>query len=102
VQDKGLFDAPDATVSLTVDCVDPVVAHATVRNIGLASLPAGVDVAIYRRATGGDVEVGRVTTTHALLPGQSEVLTVTLAAPSLHTDAFYGQIVVDPRNLKFH
>src|SRR4029079_4470445 len=25
VQDKGLFDAPDATVALSVDCVSPVV-----------------------------------------------------------------------------
>jgi hypothetical protein len=47
VQDKGLFDAPDATVALRVDCATPLELRATVRNLGLALLPAGVEVGFY-------------------------------------------------------
>src|SRR5690606_4706888 len=44
VQDAGVFDAPNATVDLDVECSDPMTIFVSVRNIGLAPLPAGVTV----------------------------------------------------------
>jgi hypothetical protein len=102
VQDKGLFDAPDATISLAVDCTSPVVAHASVRNVGLASLPAGVDVGIYVRANGVDTLVGTTQTTHSLFPGQTETLVVTLDPNAGLQSTFVAKILVDPKNPKFH
>lgn len=103
VQDKGLFDAPDATVSLIVDCTSPVKAHIQVRNTGLASLPAGVDVVLYKRSGGMDTQVGAAQTTHALFPGQTEELVID-ADPTLSTakDDFVAKIVTDPNMPKFH
>ena len=102
VQDKGLFDAPDATVSLTVDCSSPVVAHASVRNVGLASLPAGVDVGIYVRVGNVDTLVGTTKTTHPLFPGQTEALVVTLDPNAGLASIFVAKILVDPQNPTFH
>jgi hypothetical protein len=103
VQDKGLFDAPDATVALSVDCTNPATLHAQVRNIGLASLPAGVDVAFYKRAGGMDTQVASATTTHTLFPGQTEELIVS-ADPTIanNKDTFVAKIVIDPVSPKFH
>jgi FG-GAP-like repeat len=96
VQDKGLFDAPDAVVSLSVECVEPVVLNASVRNIGLASLPAGVVVQVFKVAAGGRVSLGSGVTTHPLYPGQTEVIPIT-AMPGAATtdDTFIAAIVVD-------
>jgi hypothetical protein len=102
VQDKGLFDAPDATVFLSVDCGTPVVAEVSVRNIGLASLPAGVDAAVFAKKAGGDIQVGQVSTTHPLSPGQTETLTVTLDPQAASGDTFVARILVDPASPKFH
>jgi hypothetical protein len=103
VQDKGLFDAPDATVSLTVDCSSPVLAHISVRNIGLASLPAGVDVALFKRVGTIDSQVSQATTTHALFPGQTEELLASVD-PTLggNKDLYVAKIVIDPVAPKFH
>jgi hypothetical protein len=103
VQDKGLFDAPDATVSLTVDCTSPVILHAQVRNIGLASLPAGVEVDVFKRVGAVDTQVGTATTTHALFPGQTEELVVS-ADPTManNKDQFVAKIFNDPAMPKFH
>src|SRR5258708_8182560 len=57
VQDKGIFDAPDPAVTLAVPCLSPLVAVASVRNLGLASVPAGVDIGVFAKKTGGDVKV---------------------------------------------
>jgi hypothetical protein len=100
VQDKGIFNAPDAVVGLTVDCVDPPVGHVAVRNLGQSGLPAGVVAAVF--VTPGDVEVGRVTTTRGLLPGQTELLDVTLSSPATSASLFYAGIIVDPLNPTFH
>src|SRR5439155_3906904 len=75
VQDRGLFDAPDAVVSLTVDCVEPRVLHPAVRNIGLASLPAVVKVETYRQQ--GNLLLGSAVTTRSLFPGHVEQITIT-------------------------
>jgi hypothetical protein len=100
VQDKGIFDAPDATVSLTVACASPLVAHAAVRNAGLASLPEGVEVAVFDSAAPG-VPIAAAATTHLLFPGQTEVLDIPLPGAS-QSATFFAQIVVDPNAPKFH
>lgn len=100
VQDKGIFNAPDAVVSLAIDCNSPVAAHVSVRNIGQSGLPAGVEADVF--VTPGDVAVGKVTTTYGLLPGQTQTLDVTLSAPATTQDTFYAKILVDPKTPKFH
>jgi hypothetical protein len=101
VQDKGLFDAPDATVSLTVDCSDPVAAKISVRNIGLASLPKDVQVGVFK-TTGNKEQVGKAATTHTLFPGQTEVLSIDLDASAGKSDTFVAKIIIDPKNATFH
>ncbi|APR81764.1 Rhs-family protein [Minicystis rosea] len=103
VQDKGLFDAPDATLSLSIDCGSPAKAHVQVRNIGLASLPAGVVVAVFKRQGGMDTQIGTASTTHALFPGQTEEVVVSID-PALAglKDTFVAKVVIDPVMPKFH
>jgi hypothetical protein len=100
VQDKGIFNAPDAVVSLAVDCTDPPVAHVSIRNIGQAGLPAGVEADVF--VLPANTKVGSVTTTYGLLPGQTQTLDATLSGPATSHDAFAAQIYVDPVNPKFH
>ena len=100
VQDKGIFNAPDAVVALVVDCVNPPVAHVSIRNIGQSGLPAGVVAGVF--ITPGDIQVGKVTTTYALLPGQTQTLDVTLSSPATTQSAYYAKIIVDPKNPTFH
>ena len=100
VQDQGIFNAPDAVVSLTVDCTDPPVAHVSIRNIGQAGLPPGVEADVY--VVAGNAKVGSVTTTYGLFPGQTQTLDVTLSAPATSHGTFDAQIFVDPTNPKFH
>jgi hypothetical protein len=100
VQDKGIFDAPDAVVALAVSCTSPVVAQVSVRNIGQAQLPAGVNAGVY--VTPGDMQVGMVTTTVPLLPGQTQTLTVTLTAPATMGSTLYAKVIIDPNNPTFH
>jgi hypothetical protein len=100
VQDKGIFNAPDAIVSLKADCVDPVVAHVSIRNIGQSGLPAGVVANVF--VTPGDIQVGQVTTTIGLYPGQTQTLDVTLSAPATSTSSLYAAIYIDPQNPTFH
>ncbi|MEM1033877.1 MAG: VCBS repeat-containing protein [Myxococcota bacterium] len=98
VQDGGLFDAPDPVVRLDAACASPVPFRATVRNLGLAGLPAGIEVGIYR----GDPEtlLTTVQTTKPLLPGQSEVLEVDVETSP--DGRFQARILVDPNNVTFN
>ena len=96
VQQSGLFDAPDATITLEVECVTPPVLHGLVRNLGAALLPAGVTVAFYAERT-PEVLLGMGTTTTPLFPGQ--VGDVRFTAPAGYdpsTDTFRAAIIVDP------
>jgi hypothetical protein len=103
VQDKGLFDAPDATVSLAVPCSSPLNATVSVRNLGLASLPANVNVGVFVKKMPMDVMVGTASTTSALFPGQTSVLDVPLDTSQASTsDTFYAKILIDPNNVTFH
>jgi len=99
VQDKGLFDAPDAVVSVKVSCTDPVVVHVTVRNVGLSGLPAGVPVDVYN----GTNKLGSVTTTVPLGPGQSETIDFTVpSGGGTKTDTYSAKIAQDPNNKTFN
>ncbi|MFO0676501.1 MAG: VCBS repeat-containing protein [Polyangiaceae bacterium] len=97
VQETGLFDAPDAVVSLKLECSTPVKGSVAVKNAGLTQLPAGVVVVV---TTANGTEVARVTTTHPLLASQTELVpfTTSQVAP---TEALVGAILVDPAAPKF-
>lgn len=98
IQGEGIFDAPDATVTLDVRCTDPVRLVASVRNLGAALLPAGVEVGFYLVESGGtERELGRGNTTTALYP--SQVAQVEIDAPSdvaADGNVFRARILVDP------
>jgi hypothetical protein len=98
VQDKGIFNAPDAVVALAADCSSPVVAHVEVRNIGQSGLAKGVNVGVF--AAGA--QVAETTTTIALLPGQTQELDVTLPASVSQQATLYAQILIDPLHPTFH
>lgn len=102
VQDKGIFDAPDATLSLYVECSAPLLADISVRNIGLASLPAGANVGVFQLDSGTEVLVGQGTTTQTLFPGQTEKVVVTLSGQSGKTSEYIARILIDPMNPTFH
>jgi hypothetical protein len=98
VQDKGIFDAPDATVSLAVKCTTPVQLEASLRNAGLASLPAGVEVGFYVEPA---KLLGSTKSTRVLFPGQTEVLTFTADASVTKSDTFYAKVIIDPAKPTF-
>ncbi|MCE7888125.1 MAG: VCBS repeat-containing protein [Myxococcales bacterium] len=103
VQDKGIFDAPDVTVKVDVSCSTPIVVKVSVRNIGLAGLPAGVTVAVFVDQGGTQTQLGTVVTTKPLLPGQTEVLDFTVpAGAALQSDGFFAKVVIDPNNKTFN
>jgi hypothetical protein len=103
VQDQGLFNAPDVVVSISVGCGNPVVIQVTVRNIGLAGLPPGVEVGVYVKQGGSDVLLGSVFTTKTLLAGQSEVLDFTVPGGAAgSSDTFVAKIIIDPNNKTFN
>jgi hypothetical protein len=102
VQDKGIFNAPDAVVSLAVACTTPAQLTVSVRNIGLASLPPGVQVNLYKGSVTGTL-LGQVSTTHALLPGQTEPIPYTVfAGAGTYSDTYVAQIYDSPTMPTFH
>ena len=100
VQDHGVFNAPDAVVSLNLSCATTLTAEASVRNIGEAGLPAGVQVGVFEATT--NAEVGAGSTTYQLLPGQTATVAIALPSTVATTDSLYAKIVVDPANPTFH
>ena len=105
VQDAGLFDAPDATVTLDDTCSNKLRLRATLRNVGSALLRKGVEVAFSLRRAGatGEEPLGVMTSAEALWPGQSLILTY---APDAGLDisaddAFVVRILNDPAAPKF-
>jgi hypothetical protein len=48
------------------------------------------------------MQVGSVTTTLPLLPGQTQTLMVTLMPPATMGSTFYAKIIVDPNMPTFH
>lgn len=103
VQDKGIFDAPDVVVKVDVVCSNPIVVKVSVRNIGLAGLPAGVTVAVFVDQGGTQTQLGTVVTTKPLLPGQTEVIDFTVPSGAAQTtDGFLAKVVIDPKNKTFN
>ncbi len=98
VQDQGIFNAPDAVVTVNVECSDPVIVHVTVRNIGLSGLPAGVPVDIYN----GSNKIGSVTTTQPLGPGQSETIAFSVPAGSGGQNDTYSAKIDQGTNKTFN
>ncbi len=102
VQDKGIFDAPNATVSLDVQCGVPTHLIVSLRNVGLASLPAGVDVNVYAWSGATKTQIGKVTSTQVLLPGQTEPMPFTVDPTMGTQDTTYSAgVLVDPASPKF-
>ncbi len=100
VQDAGIKNAPDATVSVDVRCGMPTVVRVAVRNGGLATLPDGIEVAVFR--VDGDERIGTVYTTKGLLAGQTDLVDFEVpAGEGDNADAYYARIVVDPGMPKF-
>ncbi len=95
VQDGGLFDAPDATVTLS--CGSGIELVALVRNLGQAVLPAGVTVGFYVVKGGVETELHTAVTPTALFPGQSAELSFTPDGDSGVTgqQEFRAKILVD-------
>ncbi len=104
VQGEGIFDAPDATVSLEVQCTAPLMLQASVRNLGAAILPAGVTVGFYTVPGdgGAEVELGTGMTTTPLFPGQVGLVTFTPSTGVSFDDTFHARILVDPTMPLFH
>jgi hypothetical protein len=101
VQDQGIFNAPDAVLSLAIPCETPLTAEVSVRNQGLASLPAGVIIRVYKVL--GDVLVGQGATSGSLFPGQTQVLSIEVdSALASSGDTFVARIFLDPANITFH
>ena len=98
IQGEGIFDAPDATLTLDVICLSPAKLRASVRNLGAAVLTDGVEVGFYLAlADGTERELGRATTTAALFPGQVEVLEIEAPADVMAMGSiFRARILVDP------
>lgn len=95
VQDTGIKNAPDATVSVDVRCGTPTIVQVAVRNAGLAVLPDGVEVEV--RLDDSDEVLGTVVTTKGLLAGQTELLDFEVPqGKGDNADAYYAHIVVDP------
>jgi hypothetical protein len=103
VQDKGLFNAPDPSVSLDVACSSPALLTVSVRNVGLAGLPSGVNVGIYKGSVSAANQIGMVSTTRSLLPGQTDPLTFTVpSGMGTDMDTYVAQVIIPASNPTFH
>ena len=96
VQGDGVFNAPDLAVELSIGldrCGENlIVLRARVTNLGALGVRPGVGVVFHRGSDATGPVVGNGMTTVPLLPGQSTVVTTTLANPNAPTDYF---VVVD-------
>ncbi|MBK8253582.1 MAG: VCBS repeat-containing protein [Polyangiaceae bacterium] len=79
-QPEGEFSAPDAVVSVAPKCFGDFGLVATVRNLGSASLPAGVPVGFYYGASPG-TKLGEGVTKKTLYPAEAEAITLLLPNP---------------------
>jgi hypothetical protein len=92
---QGIFNAGDAVVSLRMSCGSPAQGEVDVRNVGLAPLPAGLPVSVYKSEGQSNTSVATLYTTHALLPNQTEPITFTVPASVGNDTDTYGAEVVD-------
>ena len=96
VQNEGIFNAPDALVSLRAECTDPTLLVATVRNQGPAPLPAGVVVSFYRREGGVDTLISEAATTAPTLPGRASEVRLEAPGDVPAGVSFVARIETDP------
>jgi len=92
---EGVLNAPNLTVSLsasTASCPAAIELRAKVTNKGTLGVNAGVAVTFSMGNEGAGPSIGTLTTTRALLPGESEVVTFKQPDDKV-TGAFY--VVVD-------
>jgi hypothetical protein len=82
VQGEGLFDAPDLAIKdpAFLGCPGPFTVSARVVNQGALGVLAGLKVAFYLDGMPRTL-IGVASTTHALLPGDSEVVSVMFTPP---------------------
>ena len=92
VQGDGVFNAPDLAVELSIgleQCdAGSIVLRARVTNLGALGVRPGVAVTFHRGTSAAGPVIGGGMTTVPLLPGQSTVVTVTIANPDTPTDYF--------------
>lgn len=68
------FAAPDAVVTLELQCTAPQGVRAIVQNLGEAALPAGVVVGLYQGTAPNGTQLATTATTRALYSAESETL----------------------------
>jgi hypothetical protein len=74
VQPRGLFDAPNAVIEVEGNCASKPNLRARVRNVGLASLPAGVVIGFYSGDPSAPTKLGTGTTKAPITPGGFEIV----------------------------
>ena len=67
------YAAPDAVANVNFVCPGPDGIAATVRNVGQAALPAGVEVKLFAGQPGSGTEIGKAVTTRTLYAAEAEV-----------------------------
>lgn len=86
------FAAPDAIISLAALCGVDYGLLATIRNVGEASLPAGVVVGFYKGDYPNGTLLGQVATSKVLYPAESESLVLPL--PNATSDITSGAVLL--------
>ncbi len=96
VQAEGIFDAPDAVVEVRVDCGVPTKLIATLRNQGPSPLPAGVEIAFFRRVGDEETQLGSAMTSTPTLPGRASEVELELMGEVSEDMRFVVRVVTDP------
>jgi hypothetical protein len=100
VQERGLFNAPDAVVSVAAGCAatgSGFDVTASVRNVGQAPMPPGVSARVVERRGAVDTELWLGVTTRWLYPGQTQTFAFTQLAGS-DSATLVGQVLTPPNS----
>ena len=98
VQPEGEFAAPDVVVSGRAECIEGLQAYARVRNLGQASVPAGVVVGFYEGDPDqGGTLLGKGETTKILYPAEAQdvLLDLPVLPPGLQDGSKPLVLIVD-------
>lgn len=98
-QGKGVYNAPDIRVDLTVstaECPTAIALIARVKNAGALGVPKGVKVSFYAGADATGALIEEKTTTKPLLPGESEVISVSYPTTGTPSSAFFVSVAGTP------
>jgi CARDB/FG-GAP-like repeat len=96
-QGAGVFNAPDLAVDIevsTASCPDAITLRAHVKNLGSLGVAAGVSVDFYLGTDATGTLIQSAVTTQALLPGESQDVTVQFPTAG-QTPPFNFFVVVD-------